>query len=94
MPRIIVTTDSSPLPADAPVWLDEHVQSVHLSTDHAADQFVERVAWAISDAEEAAGQQVDRRGLVGRRRRGSSSATHLGCKAGARSATGWRKSST
>jgi len=39
MPRIIVTTDPSPLPAGVPVWLDEHVQSVHLSTDHAAAQF-------------------------------------------------------
>ncbi|HTW41747.1 MAG TPA: hypothetical protein VMD79_05505 [Solirubrobacteraceae bacterium] len=53
MPRIIVTTDPSPLPADASVWLDEHVQSVHLSTDHAATQFIERVAWAVSDAEDA-----------------------------------------
>ncbi|HXP98743.1 MAG TPA: hypothetical protein VN845_01615 [Solirubrobacteraceae bacterium] len=75
MPRIIVTTDPSPLPAGAPVWLDEHVQSVHLSSDHAAAQFVERVAWAISDAEDADGQQADRRGRAGRRRRGSSSTT-------------------
>ncbi len=66
MPRIIVTTDPSPLPADVPVWLDEQVQSVHLSTDHAAAQFVERVAWAISDAEDANSEQVVRRG--GRRR--------------------------
>ncbi len=51
MPRVIVTTDTSPAPANASVWLDEHVCSVHLSTDHAAAQFVERLAWAISDAE-------------------------------------------
>ena len=51
MPRIIVTTDSAPAPADASVLLDEHVQSVHLSTGHAASQLVERLAWAISDAE-------------------------------------------
>jgi hypothetical protein len=75
MPRIIVTTDPSPLPADVPVWLDEHVQSVHLSTDHAAAQFVERVAWAISDAEDADGERVGTRELAGRRRRGSNSAT-------------------
>jgi hypothetical protein len=75
MPRIIVTTDLSPLPADVPVWLDENVQSVHLSTDHAAAQFVERVAWAISDAEDAEGEQAGHRGRAGRRRRGSSSAT-------------------
>jgi hypothetical protein len=72
MPRIIVTTDPSPLPAGASVWLDEHVQSVHLSTELAAAQFVERVAWAISDAEDAAGQQADHRARAGRRRRGSS----------------------
>jgi hypothetical protein len=54
MPRIIVTTDpvSSPV-ADAPVLLDEHVHSVHLSNDHAAAQLVERLAWAINDAEDA-----------------------------------------
>jgi hypothetical protein len=75
MPRIIVTTDASPLPADAPVWLDEHVQSVHLSTDHAAAQFVERIAWAISDAEDADNEHAGHRGRPGRRRRASSSAT-------------------
>jgi hypothetical protein len=51
MPRVIVTTDTSPVRADASFWLDEHVRSVHLSTDDAAAQFVERLAWAISDAE-------------------------------------------
>jgi hypothetical protein len=55
MPRIIVTTD--PLDA-APgestcVLLDEHVHSVHLSTNHAASQLVQRLAWAVSDAESA-----------------------------------------
>lgn len=81
MPRIIVTTDSSHLPADTPVWLDEQVQSIHLSTDHAAAQFVERVAWAISDAEDADRQeaseveQAAQRARATWRRRGSSSAT-------------------
>jgi hypothetical protein len=78
MPRIIVTTDPSHLPADMPVWLDEQVQSIHLSTDHAAAQFVERVAWAISDAEDADGEQggdveqAARRARAAWRRRGSS----------------------
>ncbi|MCW3026276.1 MAG: hypothetical protein JWM29_1708, partial [Solirubrobacterales bacterium] len=53
MPRIIVTTDPSQLPDDAPVLLDERVHSVHLSSGHAAAQLVERLAWAISDAEDA-----------------------------------------
>ncbi|HTR72467.1 MAG TPA: hypothetical protein VMG80_02635 [Solirubrobacteraceae bacterium] len=75
MPRVIVTTDPFPLSADAPVWLDEHVQSVHLSTEHAAAQFVERLAWAISDAEEADGEGAGHRPRISRRRRRSSSAT-------------------
>jgi hypothetical protein len=55
MPRIIVTAD--PLSAEpsneTPILLDEQVRSVHLSTDHAAAQLVERLAWAVSDAESA-----------------------------------------
>jgi hypothetical protein len=53
MPRIIVTTDSSPKIDDGSTLLDERVQSVHISTEHAAAQLVERLAWAISDAETA-----------------------------------------
>jgi hypothetical protein len=53
MPRIIVTTDSPQRPQSASVLLDESVRSVHLSTGHAASQLVERLAWAISDAEDA-----------------------------------------
>ncbi len=51
MPRIIVTTD----PVDkqeAPVLLDERVQSLHLSDEHAAEQLIERLAWAVNDAED------------------------------------------
>ncbi len=50
MARIIVTTD----PTDnrlAPVLLDESVYSVHLDDEHNASQLIERVGWAISDAE-------------------------------------------
>jgi hypothetical protein len=68
MPRIIVTTDPSRLPADASVWLDEHVHSVHLSTDHAAAQLVQRLAWAIGDAEGADGERADHRVRSPRRR--------------------------
>jgi hypothetical protein len=53
MPRIIVTTDLSQRIDDAPVLLDERVHPVHLSTDHAAAQLVERLKWAIKDAESA-----------------------------------------
>jgi hypothetical protein len=61
MPRIIVTTDPVASPVrDAPVLLDEHVHSVHLSDDHAAAQLVERLAWAINDAEDAEQRHPDR----------------------------------
>ena len=61
MPRIIVTTDPVASPVtDAPVLLDEHVHSVHLSDDHAAAQLVERLAWAINDAEDAEQRDPDR----------------------------------
>jgi hypothetical protein len=61
MPRIIVTTGpvSSPV-NDAPVLLDEQVHSVHLSDDHAAAQLIERLAWAITDAEDTEQQHPHR----------------------------------
>jgi hypothetical protein len=50
MPRIIVTTD--PLDErESPVLLDETVDSLHLRDDHAANQLIERLAWAVDDAE-------------------------------------------
>ncbi len=60
MPRIIVTTDpvSSELTDETPLLLDEHVDSVHLSTGHAAAQLVERLAWAVKDAESAEGERL------------------------------------
>jgi hypothetical protein len=50
MARIIVTTDRTEQP-DGAVLLDERVYPVHLASDHAATQLIERLAWAISDAE-------------------------------------------
>jgi hypothetical protein len=54
MPRITVTAQPAEQRAEdaAPVLLDEYVVSAHLNSDHSAKQFVERLAWAISDAEE------------------------------------------
>ena len=50
MPRIIVTTD--PTRGAAPVrLLEESVYSVHLDNAHNAAQLIERVGWAIADAE-------------------------------------------
>lgn len=59
MARIIVTADSTTelsrtSPANGPyVLLDERVNSIHLSDGHAAEQLIERLAWAVTDAEEA-----------------------------------------
>ncbi len=80
MPRVIVTTDPSPVPADASILLDERVHSVHLSTDLAAAQFVERLAWAINDAEEAEAERGDRRARPGRPPRRGKSATRSGIR--------------
>jgi hypothetical protein len=51
MAKIIVTADHATRGA-APVLLEESVYSVHLSTGHAAMQLIERLGWALSDAEE------------------------------------------
>jgi hypothetical protein len=50
MARIIVTTDPTTQHA-APVLLDECVYSIHLDNDHNAAQLIERLGWAITDAE-------------------------------------------
>jgi hypothetical protein len=51
MPRVIVTIDHDEQPTPEPVVFSEYVDSVHLDSDHSAMQFVERLGWAISDAE-------------------------------------------
>jgi hypothetical protein len=51
MAKIIVTADRATRGA-APVLPEESVYSVHLSTGHAAMQLIERLGWALSDAEE------------------------------------------
>jgi hypothetical protein len=50
--RIIVETEVT---ADRPpeVVMDEHLVPIHLATEPGASQFVERVVWALHDAEEA-----------------------------------------
>jgi hypothetical protein len=52
MPRVIVTTNLPPS-GTPDVVLDEHISTVHLSSDHAAGQLIERLSWAIRDAENA-----------------------------------------
>jgi hypothetical protein len=50
MARIIVTADPGER-QDAPIVLEERVYPVHLDSDHAAAQLIERLAWAVGDAE-------------------------------------------
>jgi hypothetical protein len=64
MPRIVVTADST-ADHDASVLLDETVQPVHLSSDHAAMQLIERLACAIADAEEGERSSSRRTGQDG-----------------------------
>jgi hypothetical protein len=50
MARIIVETD--PIAGEEPrIVMDEQVVPVHLVADPGASQFVERVGWALQDAE-------------------------------------------
>lgn len=50
MARIIVTTDATADHA-ATTLLDENVYSLHLDNDHNSAQLMERLGWAISEAE-------------------------------------------
>jgi hypothetical protein len=52
MPRVIVTTNLPPS-GEPSVLLDEQLSTVHLASDHAASQLIERLSWAIRDAERA-----------------------------------------
>jgi hypothetical protein len=59
MARIIVTTgpvrgrSASALLGEVPVLLDEQVNSAHLRDDRSAEQLIERLAWAVTDADDA-----------------------------------------
>jgi hypothetical protein len=51
VPRVIVTTDSAE--KDTPVMLDEQVRTVHVHNEHTSRQLLERLVWAVEDAERA-----------------------------------------
>ena len=50
MPRILVTTEPIDKP-EAGVMLDEKVATSDLASNHFADQLIERIGWALIDAE-------------------------------------------
>jgi hypothetical protein len=52
MPRMLVMTES-PDRARSEVMLDERVLVSDLASDHFAAQLVERIGWALADAESA-----------------------------------------
>ena len=57
MPTIIVQSNASPEQQDstATVVLLEDVQPEHLASNHHANQLIERVGWAVTDAKNAEG---------------------------------------
>ena len=61
MARIIVIADM-PRRAniDAPVLMDEEVKPDHLADEHSSHQIIERMAWAVLDAEEVSREIVGR----------------------------------
>jgi hypothetical protein len=50
MPRVIVTTETSDY-RERSTLLSECVGTVHMASEQSSLQFLERLAWAISDAE-------------------------------------------
>jgi hypothetical protein len=50
MPRILVLTEPIQKPNDG-VMLDEHIAASDLASDHFATQLIERIGWALTDAE-------------------------------------------
>jgi len=62
MARLIVIADTSRSPhIDAPVLMDEEVKPEHLTDEHASHQIIERMAWAVLDAQEVSGTGESRR---------------------------------
>jgi hypothetical protein len=51
VPRIIVQTEKTDEQEGA-VLLEERVSATHLETDHSCAQLIERVGWAVLDAED------------------------------------------
>jgi hypothetical protein len=61
MARIIVLPDMADRPKiGPPVLMDEEVKPDHLADEHASHQIIERMAWAVLDAEtvEARGRRT------------------------------------
>ena len=53
MPRIVVTTDAAHGNPATATLLDERVAPADLASDHFAAQLIERIGWAVLDADGA-----------------------------------------
>lgn len=53
MPHIIVVADEKDTRREGAVMLRERVNVTDFESDHFAQQLVERLGWAVSDADEA-----------------------------------------
>jgi hypothetical protein len=63
MPRILVTTESVDRPK-AEVMLDEHIATSDLASDHFAARLIERIGWAVDDAEITEHEPISRQWLT------------------------------
>jgi hypothetical protein len=69
MSRVIVIPDSAdPGLEGCTVLMDEEVHPEHVQDDHAAHQLIERLAWAVCDANEATQHVTEARRALGRHR--------------------------
>jgi hypothetical protein len=53
MPHIIVTADGTEKGAEGPVMLNERINATDFESGHFAARLVERLGWAVADADEA-----------------------------------------
>jgi hypothetical protein len=53
MPHIIVTADRANDRGEGPVMLSERVSATDFESGHFAARLVERLGWAVADADEA-----------------------------------------
>jgi hypothetical protein len=53
MPHIIVTADRTDDRGEDPVMLNERVSATDFESGHFAARLVERLGWAVADADEA-----------------------------------------
>jgi hypothetical protein len=53
MPHIIVTADGAEKGGEGPVMLNERINATDFESGHFAARLVERLGWAVADADEA-----------------------------------------